>query len=62
MSKHRARLLAVPFRMVAKAREIAERKRKTGASRVFLLAPVSTRCALSARTLSRLSGKGLLAV
>ena len=30
--------------------------------RVFLLAAVSTRCALSARTLSLLSRKGLLAV
>ena len=28
----RARLLAVPFKIVAKAREIAERKRKTGAN------------------------------
>ena len=58
------RLLAVPFKIVAKAREIAERKRKTGANerRVFLLAPVSPRCALSVCTLSRLSRKGLLAV
>ena len=59
------KLLAVPFKIVAKAREIAERKRKTAAnerrergerrevsSRVFLLAPVSPRCALSVRTLS----------